>query len=71
MSVRFYLDHNIHGDIVEGLRMAGVDVLTCLEDGRHDASDEELLERASALGRVMVSNDEDMLKLAKRRISER
>jgi hypothetical protein len=59
MSVPFYFDHNVDLAIVAGLRLRGVDVLTAREDGRDTLDDERLLERATALGRVLVSNDKD------------
>lgn len=59
MSVRFYFDHHVHLAIVEGLRNLEVQCLTAEEDGRRDVPDEELLDRATALGYVLVSNDED------------
>jgi hypothetical protein len=46
-----------------GLRRRGIDVLTAFEDGRSEADDEELLERATALGRVFVSQDYDLLRI--------
>jgi hypothetical protein len=38
-----------------------VDVLTAFEDGSHRLQDPELLDRATALGRVLFSQDEDLL----------
>jgi predicted nuclease of predicted toxin-antitoxin system len=59
VSVPLYFDHNVDLAIVAGLRRRGVDVLTAREDGAHTTDDEILLERATALGRVLVSNDKD------------
>jgi len=55
VSVRFYLDHHVDAAITEGLGQRGIDVLTCREDGTETWDDERLLERASALGRVLFS----------------
>jgi hypothetical protein len=44
-----------------GLRQRGVDVLTVQEDGRTGASDAALLDRATELGRVLFSQDDDLL----------
>jgi len=42
-------------------------VLTTFEDGRHRLSDPELLDRATQLGRVLFSSDEDLVVEARRR----
>jgi hypothetical protein len=57
----FLMDHHIHLAITEGLRRRGIDVLTAFEDGRSEASDEDLLVRATFLERVFVSQDQDLL----------
>lgn len=67
MSVRFYFDHNVHGAVVRGLRSRGVDVLLAFEDGAHELPDHELLDRAALLGRVLYSNDDDLLREARSR----
>lgn len=61
MSVAFYADHNVDGAVVAGLRRRGVDVLTAQEDGHHRAGDPAVLDRAGALGRVLVTCDKDFL----------
>ena len=66
VSVRFYLDHHVDAAITEGLRQRGIDVLTCREDGTETWDDEHLLERATALGRVLFSQDDDLLAIAHR-----
>jgi len=60
----FYMDHHIHRSITEGLRRRGIDVVTAFEDEREEENDEALLERATALGRILVSQDDDLLKIA-------
>jgi hypothetical protein len=62
----FYMDHHIHRAITEGLRRRGIDVLTALEDGTDEQDDELLLERATRLGRIIVSQDQDFLRIAHR-----
>jgi predicted nuclease of predicted toxin-antitoxin system len=47
--------------ITEGLRQRGVDVLTAQEDGTDRSEDPPLLDRATVLGRVLFSQDEDFL----------
>ena len=61
----FLMDHQVHLAITEGLRRRGIDVLTVFEDGRAEADDDELLERATALGRIFVSQDQDLLRITK------
>lgn len=67
MPVRLYFDHNVNQAIVHGLKLRGLDVLTALEDGSHRLPDAELLDRATALGRVLVSSDIDLVIEARRR----
>ena len=67
MSLALYMDENVHEAITHGLRERGVDVLTVQEDGRRHRPDAELIDRATALGRVAVSEDADFLAEAVRR----
>jgi predicted nuclease of predicted toxin-antitoxin system len=62
--IRLYMDENVHGAITRGLRMRELDVLTAQEDGRDETDDSELLDRSRELGRVMFSQDDDLLKIA-------
>lgn len=50
--------------IAAALRQRGVDVLTVQEDGLSGASDEVVLERATALGRLLYTQDRDFLAIA-------
>lgn len=50
-----------------GLRRRGLDVLTVQEDGRAGDSDQSMLDRATELGRVLFSQDDDLLVEASRR----
>jgi uncharacterized protein with PIN domain len=67
MTVALYMDVHVHRAITSGLRLRGVDVLTAQEDGYRTASDRLLLDRATELGRVLFSQDDDLLAEAKRR----
>jgi predicted nuclease of predicted toxin-antitoxin system len=58
------MDHHVRGAVTKGLRRRGFDVLTALEDGRAEASDEELLARATELGRIVFTQDDDFLVIA-------
>lgn len=62
-KVRFYTDEHIASAIVDGLRRRGIDVLTTREAGMRGSSDAAQLARAQADGRVMVSQDDDFLRL--------
>jgi predicted nuclease of predicted toxin-antitoxin system len=64
MSVPLYMDHHVNGAITGGLRNRGVDVITCAEDGTARSQDEEILERATQLGRPVFTHDDDFLVLA-------
>lgn len=64
MSVALYIDHHVNVAITAGLRRRGVEVLTCEEDGTARSEDEEILERATQLGRSVFSQDDDFLALA-------
>jgi predicted nuclease of predicted toxin-antitoxin system len=55
------MDHHVRSVVTLGLRRRGVDVLTAEEDGASRLSDTELLTRASTLGRVLFTQDEDFL----------
>jgi hypothetical protein len=61
------MDVHIPSAITRGLLLRGVDVLTAQLDGTTEKSDPELLDKASALGRVLFSQDEDLLAEAARR----
>ncbi len=65
MPVRLYMDHHVPSAVTEGLRLRGVDVLTCLEDGTSALEDAPLLQRASEVGRVLFSQDADLLRVAR------
>jgi hypothetical protein len=65
--IGFYMDENVEGQIVRGLRARGIDVLTAEEDGLAGATDPEVLDRAAALGRVAFSRDRDFLRESTRR----
>jgi predicted nuclease of predicted toxin-antitoxin system len=59
MSIRLYMDEHVPRAITEGLRTRGVDVLTAQDDGATGSEDPMLLDRATALGRVLVTADQD------------
>lgn len=67
--VRFYLDEHIDIDVARALRRRNVDVITVQEAGQRAAADEALLQTATQLGRVFVSQDADVLRIAARGVA--
>jgi hypothetical protein len=61
------MDVHVRRAVTEGLRLRGVDVLTAQEDSAGGFDDPELLDRATALRRVLFTQDDDLLREAKRR----
>jgi hypothetical protein len=59
------MDHHVHAAITDGLRARGIDVVTAFEDGTADWEDDDLLHRATELGRVLFSQDRDLLEIAR------
>src|SRR5688500_2610632 len=62
--IALYMDVHVHGAVIEQLQRRGVDVLTAQEDHRREAEDDELLERARDLNRLIFTQDEDFLVIA-------
>lgn len=67
MSVALYADVHIPFAVTAGLRLRGVDIITAQEDGAREFEDPALLDRATALGRAVSTQDEDFLIEAHRR----
>ena len=67
MSVGLYLDVHVPAAITRGLVLRGVDILTAQIDGTTELEDPDLLNRATELGRVLFSQDEDLLAEATKR----
>ena len=61
------MDVHVPLPITEGLRRRGVDVLTAQEDGTAELEDSVLLDRATALGSVFFTRDEDLLQIVSQR----
>lgn len=66
-DIALYMDAHIPKAITDGLRVRGVDVITAQEDNASHLSDIELLDRATALRRVLFTFDSDFLIEAKKR----
>jgi predicted nuclease of predicted toxin-antitoxin system len=70
MNLALYMDEHVHMAITIGLRFRDVDVLTVQEDDRAGTPDPLLLDRATELGRVIFSQDQDFLVEAQHRQTE-
>jgi|SRR4051794_12997741 hypothetical protein len=64
MALPVYMDAHVPAAITSGLRNRGIDVLTAQEDRRDRLSDGLLLSRATSIGRVLFSQDDDLLRIA-------
>ena len=67
MGLKLYMDQHVSRSITSGLRLRGVDVLTAFEDGAEQLPDPELLDRSGKLGRVLFTQDSDLLQIAAER----
>ncbi len=61
------MDHHVPRAMTNGLRLRGVDVLAAYEDGASELGDPALLDRAAQLGRVLFTQDDDLLTEATQR----
>ena len=68
-QIRFYTDENVSRAVIDGLRRRGVDVASAPEMGMLARSDDEHLEFAAGLGRILFTHDDDFLRLDSQRIS--
>lgn len=64
MSILLYADVHVPFAISVELRVRGVDVLTAQTDGATQLDDAALLARTTELGRVLFSQDDDLLRVA-------
>lgn len=56
-----YMDHHVELAITRGLRRRGIDVLTAEQDGTKEYEDSALLDRATAMERILFTRDVDLL----------
>ena len=61
MAMTFYMDVHIPAAVTEGLKLRSVEVVTSEDDGTREWADEKLLRRATELGCVLVTQDQDFL----------
>jgi len=62
--IRFHLDENVNPIIAQALRQYGIDVTTSTEARVLSKNDEEQLEFALKENRVLVTHDNDFLRMA-------
>ncbi|MSP39852.1 MAG: hypothetical protein EXR70_15300 [Deltaproteobacteria bacterium] len=67
MSIALFMDHHVPRAITIGLRLREINVLTAFEDKSDEMADPLLLNRATSLGRVLFTQDDDLLVEAVRR----
>lgn len=65
MSLQLHLDECVSGAVAEGLRRRGVDLTTANSARLTSATDEKHLEYATASGRVVFTQDDDFLAIAR------
>jgi hypothetical protein len=58
------MDVHVPLAVTDGLRRRNIDVLTSQEDGTGELEDGPLLDRATALNRLLLTQDEDFLRIA-------
>ena len=64
------MDVHVPRAVTTALRLRSIDVLTAQEDGSAKLDDDLLLQRATELGRILISQDEDLLREGARRLRE-
>lgn len=63
-GIRFHLDENVDPAVAEGLRRRGVDVTTTPQANLLHASDIRQLDYARLENRILITHDEDFLRIA-------
>ena len=64
------MDLHVRRAVTTALRLRSIDVLTAQEDGTAELDDDLLLQRATELGRVLVSQDVDLLRVGSQLLRE-
>lgn len=64
------MDQHVPRPITEGLRRRGIEVMTAHEDDAAEIDDDVLLERATQLGYVLFSQDQDLLIITNQWLTE-
>lgn len=63
MKIRYHLDESVRGAVASGLRQRGADVTTSGDAGLIGATDAHQLAYALSENRVIVTHDDDFLRL--------
>lgn len=66
MPLAVYMDVHVPACVSEGLRRKKIDVQTAQEDSAGRMADDDLLTRATAVERVLLTQDADFLEIAAR-----
>ena len=64
------MDQHVPRAITIGLRLRGIDVITAFEDEASEMTDSALLDRAGEIGRVLFTQDDNLLAEAAERQKE-
>ncbi len=67
MALKLYMNQHVPRPVTVGLRLRDVDVVTAFEDNASQMDDPELLDRANEIGRVLFTQDDDLLAEAAKR----
>ena len=57
------MDVHVPFAVTTALKLRGIDVLTAQQDGCSEIDDVALLNRATELGRILVTQDDDLLRI--------
>jgi len=63
VTVRLYMDVHVPFAITAQLRLRNIDILTAQEDDSSQREDSQLIDRATDLQRVLVSQDIDLIQI--------
>lgn len=63
-KIRFHFDENVDGRVIRALQQYGVDVTTAVSANLRTATDVQHLRFAAQENRVLVTHDDDFLRLA-------
>lgn len=63
MTVKLYMDEHVPGPITKGLRERLVDVVTVQDEFREGDDDEQVLDRATELKRILFTCDSDFAEI--------
>jgi predicted nuclease of predicted toxin-antitoxin system len=64
--IGYYFDVHVSGIVFQMLKEKGLDIIRAQDDGYGESEDEKLLERATELGRILVTGDKDFIEISKK-----